>query len=80
MYIEGFGNMSQRRFTVVRNGYRLRTVLMLMTLQGVIMFYAGAYYNATRIMDSVGLPPDTSVIRDISRYEMDEPIALEQMR
>lgn len=29
-----------------------------------IAFYAGAYYNAWRQVDSV-LPPDTSVVRDL---------------
>lgn len=42
-------------------------------------FQAGQVYNATRIMDSV-LPRDRSVVRDISRYEMEDPIALEQMK
>lgn len=45
---------------------RIRTYVYAAVLFAT--FQAGAYYNATRQMDAVGLPQDTSVVRDIGSY------------
>lgn len=54
MYIEGYGNMVTYKKPVV---IKTRHLLAGMVVGAMVGFYIGAYYNATRIMDSA-LPVD----------------------
>ena len=61
MYIAGFGTLSRRKPWYMRVRTYVYAAILFATFQ------AGAYYNATKIMDAA-LPDDTSVVRDIGSY------------
>ena len=60
MYIEGFGLMTYRKTPWY---CRIRTYVYAAVVMA--SFYAGAFYNATRQLDAIGLPADTSEVRDL---------------
>lgn len=62
MYIAGFGTLNRRKPWYTRVRYYAYAAVLFATFQ------AGAYYNATKIMDAA-LPDDNSVVRDIGFIE-----------